>query len=244
MPGIVAIIEDEPNIGKLLEYNLNREGYQTFTAENGVKGLELVRQVQPDLVILDLVLPDIDGLTVCKKLRTDKQTRTIPIIILTAKSDEADRVLGLEMGADDYVIKPFSLRELVARVGAVLRRKGNGSGNGDGEVPEIIEIGEIRMDLRQHQVSVRGKEVELTPKEFDLLKIFISYPSQAFTREFLLESIWSYEYLGDTRTVDVHVRRLRQKVEIDPAAPEYIETVRRIGYRFRNRQNNKPKLDK
>jgi two-component system, OmpR family, alkaline phosphatase synthesis response regulator PhoP len=234
MPGKIVIIEDEPNIVKLLEFNLNREGYQTLIAENGVEGLALVRQESPDLVILDLMLPDLDGLSVCKQLQADKQTRLIPIIILTAKSDEADRVLGLEMGADDYVIKPFSPRELVARVRAVLRR----NGTGDDDNREIIEISEIRMILMQHLVVVRRKKVELTPKEFELLKIFISNPGRVFTRDYLLESLWGYEYLGDTRTVDVHVRRLRQKIELDPANPVYIETVRRIGYRFRDPRND------
>lgn len=229
MPGTITIIEDESNIVELVKYNLDREGYHTISAGNGRKGLELVRQELPDLVILDLMMPEMDGLTVCKQLRADPQTKSIPIIILTAKSEEADRVLGLEMGADDYVTKPFSPRELVARVRAVLRRSGNG---GDDEV-EVIEIGDIKMDLRQHITRVRGEEVELTPKEFDFLKLLLLNPGRAFTREFLLEHLWGYEYFGDTRTVDVHVRRLRQKIETDPADPIYLETVRGVGYRFR-----------
>jgi two-component system alkaline phosphatase synthesis response regulator PhoP len=229
MPGTIAIIEDESNIVELVKYNLDREGYHTISANNGKKGLELVRQELPDLVILDLMMPEMDGITVCKQLRADAQTKSIPIIILTAKSEEADRVLGLEMGADDYVTKPFSPRELVARVRAVLRRSGN---VGDEEV-EVIEIGDIKMDLRQHITRVRGEEVELTPKEFDFLKLLLQNPGRAFTREFLLEHLWGYEYFGDTRTVDVHVRRLRQKIETDPADPVYLETVRGVGYRFR-----------
>jgi two-component system alkaline phosphatase synthesis response regulator PhoP len=229
MPGTITIIEDESNIVELVKYNLDREGYHTISASNGRKGLELVRQELPDLVILDLMMPEMDGITVCKQLRADAQTKSIPIIILTAKSEEADRVLGLEMGADDYVTKPFSPRELVARVRAVLRRSGNG---GDEEV-EVIEIGDIKMDLRQHITRVRGEEVELTPKEFDFLKLLLLNPGRAFTREFLLEHLWGYEYFGDTRTVDVHVRRLRQKIETDPADPVYLETVRGVGYRFR-----------
>jgi len=229
MPGTIAIIEDEANIVELIKYNLDREGYKTISANNGRKGLELVRQELPELVILDLMLPELDGLSVCKQLRSDPLTKTIPIIILTAKSEEADRVLGLEMGADDYVTKPFSPRELVARVRAVLRR----SNSVDEEEPEILENGVIRIDLRQHLVKVRGVEVELTPKEFDFLKLLLLNPGRAFTREFLLEHLWGYEYFGDTRTVDVHVRRLRQKIEDDPANPEYLETVRGVGYRFR-----------
>lgn len=229
MPGTIAIVEDEANIVELIKYNLDREGYKTISANNGRRGLELVRQELPDLVILDLMLPELDGLSVCKQLRSDPQTKLIPIIILTAKSEEADRVLGLEMGADDYVTKPFSPRELVARVRAVLRR----SGSVDEEEPEVIENGVIRIDLRQHLVKVRGTEVELTPKEFDFLKLLLLNPGRAFTREFLLEHLWGYEYFGDTRTVDVHVRRLRQKIEDDPANPEYLETVRGVGYRFR-----------
>lgn len=229
MPGTIAIVEDESNIVELIKYNLDREGYRTISANNGRKGLELIKQELPDLVILDLMLPELDGLSVCKQLRSDPQTKSIPIIILTAKSEEADRVLGLEMGADDYVTKPFSPRELVARVRAVLRR----SGAADEEEPEVIENGVIRIDLRQHLVKVRGVEVELTPKEFDFLKLLLLNPGRAFTREFLLEHLWGYEYFGDTRTVDVHVRRLRQKIEEDPANPEYLETVRGVGYRFR-----------
>lgn len=229
MPNTIAIVEDEPNIVELVKYNLEREGYRTIAANDGRQGLELIRQELPDLVILDLMLPEMDGLTVCKLLRADVATKLIPIIILTAKSEEADRVLGLEMGADDYVTKPFSPRELVARVRAVLRRSGNIE---DGE-PDIMEIGDIRMDLRQHLVKVRGKEVELTPKEFDFLKLLLLNPGRAFTREFLLEHLWGYEYFGDTRTVDVHVRRLRQKIEGDAAEPLYLETVRGVGYRFR-----------
>jgi two-component system alkaline phosphatase synthesis response regulator PhoP len=229
MPNTIAIVEDEPNIVELVKYNLDREGYRTISANDGRKGLELVRQELPDLVILDLMLPEMDGMTVCKLLRADSATKLIPIIILTAKSEEADRVLGLEMGADDYVTKPFSPRELVARVRAVLRRSGNIE---DGE-PDIMEIGDIRMDLRQHLVKVRGEEVELTPKEFDFLKLLLLNPGRAFTREFLLEHLWGYEYFGDTRTVDVHVRRLRQKIEGDAADPSYLETVRGVGYRFR-----------
>lgn len=229
MPGTIVIVEDEANIVELVKYNLDREGYRTLYANDGRKGLELIKQELPDLVILDLMLPELDGLSVCKQLRSDAQTKSIPIIILTAKSEEADRVLGLEMGADDYVTKPFSPRELVARVRAVLRR----SGAVDDTEPEIIENGVIRIDLRQHIVKVRGEEVELTPKEFDFLKLLLLNPGRAFTREFLLEHLWGYEYFGDTRTVDVHVRRLRQKIENDPANPEYLETVRGVGYRFR-----------
>jgi two-component system alkaline phosphatase synthesis response regulator PhoP len=237
MPGSIVIIDNEAHIVKLLESTLNKEGYQTFATEKGVMGLELVRQVLPALILLELMLPDLDGLSVCKHLRTYKQTKSIPIIIISARGDEADRVLGLEMGADDYVVKPFFPRELVARIGAVLRRydksNGNGSDCGKKDTPEIIEIGEIRMDLRQHLVTVRGEEIEPTPKEYDLLKIFLSNPNRAFTREYLLESLWGFGYLNVSRTVDVHVRRLRQKIEVDPAHPVYIETVLRIGYRFR-----------
>ena len=230
MPGTIAIIEDEPNIVELVKYNLDREGYQTISSGNGRKGLELIQQELPDLIVLDLMLPELDGISICKQLRADPRTKSIPIIILTAKSEEADRVLGLEMGADDDVTKPFSPRELVARVRAVLRR----SGASDEEEPEVIELGEIRMDLRQHSVKVRGAEVDLTPKEYDFLKLLLLNPARAFTREFLLEHLWGYEYFGDTRTVDVHVRRLRQKIEQNPADPFYLETVRGVGYRFRS----------
>ncbi len=230
MPGMIAIVEDEINIIELVKYNLEREGFSVISATDGKAGLEIVTNKLPDLVILDLMMPEMDGITVCKKLRANPETKAIPIIMLTAKSEEADRVLGLEMGADDYVTKPFSPRELTARIRAVLRRSWN---NDDTDEPATLEYGDIRMNLQNHVVRIKEQEIELTPKEFDFLKLMLLHPGRAYTREFLLEHLWGYEYFGDTRTVDVHVRRIRQKIEKNPADPKYLETVRGIGYRLR-----------
>jgi two-component system, OmpR family, alkaline phosphatase synthesis response regulator PhoP len=231
MPGTIVIIDHEPHIVNLLETNLNREGYQTLSAENGLKGLGLVRRELPTLVIMDLALPDRDGLSVLKHIRAYQQTRLVPIIILTARNEEADRVLGLEFGADDYMAKPFSPMELIARVKAVLRRCGKNKALNE-EIPELIGSGAIQVDPQKHKAIIRGKEIELPPKEFDLLMLFLSNPGQVFTRDFILEFIWGYEYIDATRTVDVHVLRLRQKIEVNPAAPVFIETIRSVGYRF------------
>lgn len=227
----ILIIEDETNILELVSFNLEKEGWLVSKAKTGDEGWEKIRQEHPDLILLDLMLPGLDGLEICRRTRQNKLTRDIPIIMLTAKAEEADRVLGLESGADDYVTKPFSPRELVARVRAVLRRVENTFGD-EGE-KETLTLGPIKMDLRQHKALVHDKEVDLTPKEFDLLHLLISHPGRAFSREYLLENLWGYEFFGDTRTVDVHMRRLRQKVEDDPAQPYWLETVRGVGYRIR-----------
>jgi len=225
----ILIVEDEPNILELVAYNLEKEGWSVLKAANGNQGWELIQNEHPDLVLLDLMLPGMDGMEVCRRTRENAATRGIPIIMLTAKSEEVDRVMGLEIGADDYVTKPFSPRELVARIRAVLRRVERLQGD---EAKEVFELGPIRIDMRQHKVTVNGKPVELTPKEFDLLHLLVSHPGRAFSREFLLEHLWGYEFFGDTRTVDVHVRRLRQKIEEDPANPHWLETVRGVGYRM------------
>lgn len=225
----ILIVEDEPNILELVAYNLEKEGWAVLRATSGDQGWEKIQNEKPDLVLLDLMLPGIDGMEVCRRTRDNASTRGIPIIMLTAKSEEVDRVLGLETGADDYVTKPFSPRELVARIRAVLRRVERLPGD---EPVEMLELGPIRIDLRQHKVTVHDEIVELTPKEFDLLHLLVSHPGRAFTREFLLEHLWGYEFFGDTRTVDVHVRRLRQKIEADPANPYWLETVRGVGYRM------------
>lgn len=225
----ILIVEDEPNILELVAYNLEKEGWTVLKAANGNQGWEAIQAEHPDLVLLDLMLPGMDGMEICRRTRENEATRGIPIIMLTAKSEEVDRVMGLEIGADDYVTKPFSPRELGARIRAVLRRVERLPGD---EVKEVIELGPIRIDMRQHKVTVNGEPVELTPKEFDLLHLLVSHPGRAFSREFLLEHLWGYEFFGDTRTVDVHVRRLRQKIEDDPANPHWLETVRGVGYRM------------
>ncbi len=227
----VLIIEDELNIIELVAYNLEKEGWLVSKAQTGEEGLEKIEEEHPDIILLDLMLPGIDGMEICRRTRQNKLTKDIPIIILTAKAEEADRVLGLESGADDYVTKPFSPRELVARIRAVLRRADRNFS--ETEDKETIILGPIKMDLRQHKVLVDNNEIDLTPKEFDLLHLLMSHPGRAFSREYLLENLWGYEFFGDTRTVDVHVRRLRQKIEENPAQPYWLETVRGVGYRIR-----------
>ncbi len=227
----ILIVEDEPNIIELVAYNLEKEGWLVSKAQTGEEGWEKIQAEHPDIILLDLMLPGIDGMEICRRTRQNKLTRDIPIIILTAKAEEADRVLGLESGADDYVTKPFSPRELVARIRAVLRRADKSfAENAD---KETLVLGPIKMDLRQHKVLVNNQEIDLTPKEFDLLNLLMSHPGRAFSREYLLENLWGYEFFGDTRTVDVHVRRLRQKIEENPAQPYWLETVRGVGYRIR-----------
>ncbi|HEY8497881.1 MAG TPA: response regulator transcription factor, partial [Limnochordales bacterium] len=199
-----------------------------------LKALEMVERTRPDLVVLDLMLPGLDGLEVCRRIR---QKASVPIVMLTAKASEVDKVVGLELGADDYVTKPFSPRELVARIRAVLRRvqaSAEAARQGEGQPPGgQLRVGEIVMDLARHQVWVKGRPVELTPKEYDLLRMLMSNKGIVLTREMLLDKVWGYDFAGDTRTVDVHVVRLRQKLEDDPAHPRYIETVRGVGYRMR-----------
>ncbi len=227
----ILIVEDEPNIIELVAYNLEKEGWLVSKAQTGEEGWEKIQAEHPDIILLDLMLPGIDGMEICRRTRQNKLTRDIPIIILTAKAEEADRVLGLESGADDYVTKPFSPRELVARIRAVLRRADKSFAESADK--ETLVLGPIKMDLRQHKVLVNNQEIDLTPKEFDLLNLLMSHPGRAFSREYLLENLWGYEFFGDTRTVDVHVRRLRQKIEENPAQPYWLETVRGVGYRIR-----------
>lgn len=227
----VLIIDDEEHIVELIRYNLEAAGYGTLEAYNGLDGLKLAKQEIPDLVLLDLMLPGIDGLEVCKRLRADEKLRNVPIIMLTAKSEEIDKILGLELGADDYMTKPFSVRELTARVKALLRRI-----NTQEAEPETAtySFNDVEIDYFKHEVKKNGVKVELTLKEFDLLDILVKNKGKVLTRDLLLDKIWGYEYVGETRTVDVHIRHLRQKLEEDDRNPRYIETVRGIGYRFNN----------
>ena len=184
-----------------------------------------------DLVLLDIMLPEVDGLEVCRRLKADPQTSGIPIIMLTAKAEEIDRVLGLELGADDYVVKPFSMRELLARVKAVLRRSAKDSQSEKGR-EETLKIGGLRLDFSSYQAWLHDEPIALTPKEYELLKLLVTNPGRAFTRDELLERIWGYEYYGATRTVDVHIRHLREKIEIDPAEPRYLKVVWGQGYKL------------
>lgn len=225
--GRILVVDDEPHIVELVRYNLAREGFDVSVAYDGAEALQKTRAEAPDLVILDLMLPYVDGLEVCRHLRRESP---VPILVLTAKDAEQDRVRGLELGADDYVTKPFSPRELVARVRAILRRTA-WDGHPPREAP--LSAGGLVLDPATHEVRLRGRLVDLTTKEFDLLRLLMSHPSQVFTRDFLLEHIWGYEYFGSTRTVDMHISRLREKIEDDPNAPTYIVTVRGVGYKFK-----------
>lgn len=224
----ILVVDDESSIRELLEFNLKKNGYEVVTAADGQQALKLAAGM--DLILLDLMLPEVDGLTVCRHLKADADTSGIPIIMLTAKAEEIDRVLGLELGADDYVVKPFSMRELMARIKAVLRRTSH-------EEPvreDVLKSGGLRMDFSSYQAWVHDHLLLLTPKEYELLKLLVTNPGRAFSRDELLERIWGYEYYGDTRTVDVHIRHLRAKMSpYDARLGDAIETVRGVGYRFR-----------
>lgn len=223
----VLIVDDEEHIVELLQFNLVNAGYKVITANNGLDALKKVKENKPDLLLLDLMLPGMDGLDVCKEIKRDKETSKTSIIMLTAKSEELDKILGLELGADDYITKPFSIRELLARVKAVLRRSSS-----DEISEEIYEIGRLKVDFERHEVLINNEKVELTIKEFELLEILIKNKGKILRRETLLDKVWGYEYIGETRTVDVHIRYLRKKVEDDDKNPKFIETIRGVGYRF------------
>ncbi|KXG78465.1 Alkaline phosphatase synthesis transcriptional regulatory protein PhoP [Fervidicola ferrireducens] len=223
----ILVVDDEPFIVELVKFNLESAGYEVITASDGHEALKLIEKEHPDLIILDIMLPGIDGMEICRALRFKRETRDIPVILLTAKTGEIDKVLGLEMGADDYITKPFSPRELVARVRAVLRRTDKKARS-----EELIKAGPVVIDVDRHEVFVDGKKKDFTPKEFELLKLLASNPGKVFSREYLLENVWGYDYLGDTRTVDVHIRHLRQKIEKNSEDPKYIKTVRGVGYKF------------
>lgn len=224
MPRIL-LIEDEESLGEALQYQLSREGYEVERETDGAAGLARFEAAGADLVLLDLMLPGMSGEDICKRIR---RSSPVPLIMLTAKSDEIDKVLGLELGADDYVTKPFSSRELLARIKAVLRRASTGDHSPDG----VLEGGGIRVDLDRFEVTVRGEEVRLTRKEFDLIELLMSNAGRALTRETLIDRVWGSDYFGDTRTLDVHMKRLRSKLEMDPHRPRHLLTVRGVGYRF------------
>lgn len=223
----VMVVDDEPQILEVVTKYLLREGFQVSTARDGQAALANFHSNKPDLVVLDLMLPQVDGLEVFKRLRN---MSAVPVIMLTAKGEETDRIVGLELGADDYITKPFSPRELVARVKAVLRRATIGTMLDTGE--RTLVRGELRIDPRARSVLVGERQVELTSKEFDLLWFLASHPGQVFTRSQLLDHVWGYEFYGDSSTVTVHIRRLREKIESDPANPHYLSTVWGVGYKF------------
>lgn len=220
----VLIVDDEQDVTELLEFNLRSAGYDVISADDGATALKKAREALPDLIVLDVMLPEMDGTEVCKQLRRDPSTARIPIIMLTAKASEIDRVLGLELGADDYVTKPFSPRELVLRVRGLLRR-----GAVAEEPSEVIQVGDLVVDIPRHQVTVKGKRIDLTATEFKLITTLAQRRGRVQSREQLLQDVWEYDSLIDTRTVDTHMRRLREKLGV---AARYLDTVRGVGYRF------------
>jgi DNA-binding response OmpR family regulator len=220
----LLIVEDEVTLRETLAYNLTQEGYQVTQSGDGAEALELARADKFDLIVLDIMLPSLDGLSFCRILRKEQTT---PIIMLTARGGEVDRIVGLESGADDYIVKPFSLGEFLARVRAVLRRTPSASLRTD-----RIESGDLTLDLTARRVSMGGREIKLSHKEFDLLSALVRNRGAVLSRDLLLEQVWGYDHVGDDRTVDVHVRWLREKIEADPSEPQRIVTVRGVGYRF------------
>lgn len=223
----ILIVEDEKPIADIVKFNLEKEGYKTSVAYDGEEGLHKAITLNPDLILLDVMLPKLDGFQVCRKIR---ETSTVPILMLTAKEEEVDKVLGLEMGADDYITKPFGMRELLARIKANLRRMDVNIGN---KTEGVLSAGGISIDFAKYEVRKNDEIIELTSREFELLKFLAVQAEQVFTREQLLKQVWGYEYYGDIRTVDVTVRRLREKIEDNSGTPEYILTKRGIGYYFK-----------
>ncbi len=224
----ILVVDDEEPIRELLKFNLEKEGYDVSLAADGIQALALTASLPPDLVVLDVMIPGINGMDVCRDLRQNPLFSHIPIIMLTAKGEEIDKVLGLELGADDYMTKPFSTRELIARIKARLRRRVEEPAG-----QNRLSIGDLLIDTERFLVLVNGQSMDLTPKEMELLKLLAANQGKVFSRDYLMERIWGYDFAGDTRTVDVHVRHLRQKIEQDPANPQFIETVRGVGYRFK-----------
>ena len=229
----ILVGDDEKPISDIVKFNLDKEGYDVVTAYDGEEALKKVEAESPDLILLDLMLPKIDGLEVARQIRKEHDT---PIIMLTAKDSEIDKVLGLELGADDYVTKPFSNRELVARVKANLRRtaSSNAASNEEDEANKELEVGDLTIHPDAYTVSKRGENIELTHREFELLHYLARHLGQVMTREHLLQTVWGYDYFGDVRTVDVTVRRLREKIEDNPSHPEWLVTRRGVGYYLRN----------
>lgn len=223
----VLIVEDERAIVEILKFNLKREGYETLEALDGRTGLELARTRDPDLILLDVMLPEMNGFDVCAALRDGGSA--VPIIMLTAREEENDKVFGLEAGADDYITKPFSMRELMARVKANIRRRSLDAGT-RGPAENLLRQGALTVDLSAVTVQKNGRVIEVTQKEFDLLTCLLTAPGKVYSREELMEKVWNYDYFGDMRTVDVTVRRLREKIEDDPSDPKYIRTKRGAGY--------------
>lgn len=226
----ILVVDDEPSIVTLLTFNLERAGFEVQSADDGLKGLKMAAEGNYDLIILDLMLPGMDGLEICKTLRQEKNST--PILILTAKEDEFDKILGLELGADDYLTKPFSPREVVARVKAILRRTKAGQLQEKEEGEGPIQIGELKIYPNRYEAFFRGEKLNLTPKEFELLLYLANHKDRVLSREQLLDAVWNYDFTGDTRIVDVHISHLREKIEEDTKNPKYIKTVRGFGYKM------------
>jgi DNA-binding response OmpR family regulator len=227
----ILIVEDDTTLLDVLKYNLEKEGFEVVTAGDGVKALEEARAEQPSMIILDIMLPNMDGYEVCRIVRSEM---TVPILMLTAKAGEIDKVVGLEIGADDYMTKPFSTRELMARIRALLRRSviTRETTEEDVETVPTLKSGNLELDISRHEARVDNRNIDLSPKEFDLLAYLMKHKGKVYNRDFLLKQIWDYEYSGDSRTIDVHIRWLRKKIEIDPDHPERIITLRGVGYKF------------
>lgn len=229
---LILVVEDEPAIAEAIEYGLQTEGFGVHIAYDGLSGWEAFQDHAPDLVVLDLMLPGLPGSEICRRIRAQAAT---PVIMLSAKDSEIDKVLGLELGADDYMTKPFSVRELIARIRAVLRRVSEPRGHDRSEEatpPSKITLGEVHLDLDRHEVLVRGEAVDLPPKEFALLTLLLTNAGNVLTREVIIDRIWGVDYVGDTKTLDVHIKRLRGRIEADPKHPALIQTIRGVGYKF------------
>lgn len=222
----ILVVEDDRNISDLIRMYLEKEGFEVQTAFDGGTAVETFRTMQPDMVLLDIMLPVMDGWAVCAKIR---ETSKVPIIMLTAKGEQIDKILGLEYGADDYMTKPFNILEVKARIKTIMRRA---SGNVQNEARKVVRVHDMEINAINRSVTLGGKEVRLTAKEFDLLQVFVNNRGKVFSREALLETVWKYDYTGDARTVDVHIRRLREKIERNPAQPEFIFTKWGVGYYF------------
>lgn len=228
----VLIVEDEESFIDALQSGLTREGFVVTVARDGAEALDVYERLAPDLILLDVMLPKVSGLDVCREIRARSN---VPIIMVTAKGAEIDTVVGLEVGADDYITKPYRLRELVARMRAVLRRRSGGEAEPTGVTPatsDVVEIGDVRLDHERHEVTIRGEAVKLPLKEFELLALLLENAGRVLTRDVLIDRVWGSDYVGDTKTLDVHVKRLRSKVEVDPTDPQSIVTIRGLGYKF------------